>query len=134
MGQTGRMDLVVWVDDWQMQCCGDPFSVGSRVSWKLGPPDLDWLATVLGPVQVDRAEDHHDLFTADTPATEAVVRAISAVHCAYAPKPGEDLPGLYPVRGSGVLTPVERADGREKDQGDKRFSGYLVRLSTVERS
>ena len=27
--------LLVWVDAWQMQCCGDPFAVGSSVEWTL---------------------------------------------------------------------------------------------------
>ncbi|MBE1564789.1 DUF6578 domain-containing protein [Nonomuraea africana] len=123
------MDLVVWVDDWQMQCCGDPFGVGSRVSWKLGEPDRDWLATVLGDVRVDKAEDHH-LVPADTPVTEAVVTAISAVHCAYAPKPGATSPTMYAVEGSAVLSPVESAERWTKNLGDRKFVGYLVHLRT----
>lgn len=37
--------LLVWVDAWQMQCCGDPFAVGSRVAWTLSEPDREWLAS-----------------------------------------------------------------------------------------
>lgn len=30
-----------------MQCCGEPFAVGSQVSWTLGDADTDWLGAVL---------------------------------------------------------------------------------------
>ena len=29
------MDMTVWVDSWQMQCCGEPFCRGSQVAWTL---------------------------------------------------------------------------------------------------
>jgi hypothetical protein len=32
-GQTQCVGMMVWVDGWQMQCCGDPFSVGSADGW-----------------------------------------------------------------------------------------------------
>ena len=56
------MGLTVWVDNWQMQCCGEPFSVGQQVSWTLGDVDQDWLMAMLGAdaqVSVDAAEEHH---------------------------------------------------------------------------
>jgi hypothetical protein len=59
---TQHMGLTVWVGSWQMQCCGEPFSVGQPVSWMLGDADQDWLMTMLGAdaqVTVDAAEEHH---------------------------------------------------------------------------
>ncbi|MGI5425393.1 DUF6578 domain-containing protein [Streptomyces sp. CA-179760] len=49
----------VFYADWQMECCGTPFSVGDEVSWPLllDPPDAyggDWhdqLTEVAGPVE-----------------------------------------------------------------------------------
>ncbi|WP_425564009.1 DUF6578 domain-containing protein [Nonomuraea longicatena] len=29
------MRLNIWVDGWQMDCCGEPFQVGSHVTLKL---------------------------------------------------------------------------------------------------
>lgn len=47
-----------------MQCCGDPFEVGSAVSWTVAPPsDRDFLAAVLGTegaAAIMEIEDHHD--------------------------------------------------------------------------
>jgi hypothetical protein len=42
------MKMTVWEEDWQMQCCGDPFSLGTSVTWTLDKADRDWLASVLG--------------------------------------------------------------------------------------
>lgn len=55
------MNMTAWVDSWQTQCCGKPFRVSSGVTWKLGAPDPDWLAAVLGAhaETVNAAEEHH---------------------------------------------------------------------------
>jgi hypothetical protein len=29
------VDIIVWVDDWQMRFFGAPFAVGDNVSWRL---------------------------------------------------------------------------------------------------
>jgi hypothetical protein len=84
--QTQHMGLTVWVDSWQMQCCGDPFSVGQQVSWTLSDADQDWLMTMLGAdaqVTVDAAEEHGGL-PEETPRTTGIVSRIAAVHCRYA--------------------------------------------------
>lgn len=44
-----RRTVPVWVDEWQYACCGDPFTVGDRVTWTLGPADQAFLAPLLGP-------------------------------------------------------------------------------------
>jgi hypothetical protein len=119
--------MTVWVDAWQMQCCGDDFSAGSRVSWTLADADADWLRAVLGDdIAVDAAEEHHGGVPDGTPPTTATVTAIAAVHCRYAPGRGRDERTLAPVRASAVLTPVTSADGWTPDRDDLHFAGYLV--------
>lgn len=127
------MDLTVWVDGWQMQCCGEPFAVGSQVSWTLGDADTDWLGAVLGAraAGVDAAEEHHGGLSEEIPEIAATVSGISAVHCCYAPAPGGDPKVLYPVRDSAVLTELTMADGWTPDLDDLRFAGYLVDLVTA---
>lgn len=125
------MGLAVWVDDWQMQCCGEPFRIGSEVAWTVSEADGRWLDRMLGldaQATVEAAEDHHGLLPADTPTTRGTVARIRAVHCRYAPKPGADPRALYPVPGSGIVSDIESADGWTPDQGDARFVGYLVEL------
>ena len=129
--QTRRVGLVVWVDDWQMQCCGEPFGVGSEVAWTVSEADGDWLDRMLGPdarSRVDAAEDHHGQLPAGTPRTRGTVIGIRAVHCRYAAEPGGDERALYPVPGSGVVSDIESADGWTPDLAEARFVGYLVEL------
>jgi hypothetical protein len=125
------MGMTVWVDSWQMQCCGEPFHLGSQVAWTLGHVDLDCLGAMLGAdgqQTVDAAEEHHGGVPEDTMPTRGAVIRIAAVHCRYAPMPGSESRTSYPVPGSGVLTDVELADGWTADRGDERFVGYLVQL------
>lgn len=94
------MSMTVWVDSWQMQCCGGPFRRGSQVAWALGDADPDWLEAVLGAVgarAVDAAEEHHGGVPEDTTPTLGTVTRITAVHCRYEPLPGSGSPASYPV-------------------------------------
>lgn len=119
----------MWVDAWQMQCCGDPFAVGETVSWKLSPADHEWLDAVVGTTlsqSVQWKEQRHDL-SDGVPETAATVREIQLVRCRYAPTAG-DPRTLYPVQESAELTPVDSADGLETDNGGASFVGYLVTL------
>ena len=80
--------MTLWVDAWQMQCCGEPFRLGSQVAWTVGEADPDWLAAVLGAETapgVGGAEEHHGGIPEDTEPTTGIVTRISAVHCRYAP-------------------------------------------------
>jgi hypothetical protein len=123
------MEMTVWVDSWQMQCCGEPFHIGSEISWTLRAGDLDWLECSLGAEEtVHAAEEHHGGVPEDTEPTRGAVTGIKAVHCRFAARPDSGSGTLYPVRGSGVLTDVESADGWIADRDDERFVGYLVRL------
>jgi hypothetical protein len=126
------VDVTVWVDDWQMACCGEPFSIGSEVSWTVGrSEDPGWLAALVGQgatVTVDAFEDHHVGLPEDTPATTGTVTDISAVYCRYESRPGADS-ARYQVDGTGVLVPVTRADHFRPAWGESDFIGYLVRLA-----
>ncbi|MFI7636200.1 DUF6578 domain-containing protein [Nonomuraea sp. NPDC049400] len=128
------MEMTVWMDAWQMQCCGEKFRVGSTVEWTLGPAGQDWLASVLGEAaaEVDAREEHHGGVSKETLGTRGQVQSITAVHCRYAPTPGADSGTRYPVKGTQVLTAVESADRwTQKDHDELLFVGYLVRLATT---
>ncbi|MFI2259397.1 DUF6578 domain-containing protein [Streptomyces tubercidicus] len=125
------MKLKVWLDDWQMQCCGDPFSIGSEVSWTLIDPKDEWLTDVLGAEladTVDAAEDRHLGAPKGATPTVATVTAISAVHCRFAPRPGSPTGTLYPVPDTGILTTITSADGWTPNRENREFIGYLVEV------
>ena len=101
-----------------MQCCGEPFSVGSPVSWTVVPPDRDYLASVLGEREAERvtdAEEHHGVDNGH-PSSRAtgVVQTIEAVACRFA-RSGIDSRALHPVAGTAVVTSLTTADGWESD-------------------
>jgi hypothetical protein len=103
------VDVTVWVDEWQFDCCGEPFGVGSVVSWRIGPTS-DFLADMLGPgagVTIDAFEDHHIGLPAGTPPTRGTVLAIHGAYQRYAHR-GKGDPTRYPVSGSGVLVLLAR--------------------------
>jgi hypothetical protein len=122
------MRATVWVDDWQMQCCGEAFSVGDRVSWRCAPVDGKWLTESLGP-ELARTVTHHEEHHGGegTEPLIGTVLSIRAVCRDLAPRPGENPRVLYPVPDTAVLTGVETADGWFKaDKG--HFAGYLAEL------
>lgn len=122
---------LVWYSDWQMECCGEPFSVNDSVEWKLtDDPDVDWLEAAIGSdlaAQVTHQEDHHDL-EENAVARMGKVRSIRCAYSRYAPAPGGDRRTLYPVPGTAEVRPAERVDGTEGVRDDLHFNGYLVEL------
>ena len=63
--QSGRVQhRRVWVEKWQMECCGDAFKIGAEVEWATWPlVDREWFVAILGDAEAARftdVEDHHD--------------------------------------------------------------------------
>jgi hypothetical protein len=123
----------VWVDAWQMQCCGTPFADGDTVDWVLSTGyDPEWLEHVAGPEvarSVDFSEERHGPHPDDASITTGVVIAILAVRCRFEPDPDGPPNQWHPVRGSGQLTLTHTADGWETEEGGLHFNGYIVDLA-----
>jgi hypothetical protein len=132
--------MKIWLEDWEWQCCGEPFAVGSEVEWGLMPlssEDRLFLIEPLGAETVDgltHVETHHE--DARDPVqpvrVRARVEAISAVYWARAPHSGDDERVLYPVSGTAVLESRETADGWEPEHDALRFEGYIVELRPLD--
>ena len=139
VGHRHDESLLVWVDAWQMQCCGDPFSVGSRIEWTLyEESDREWLIAVLGDdlaAEVTHGEEHHGGLPDDAPTTIGVVDRIRAVSSRFGPDPtsvSAAAPNHVPIPGTAVVVEVAEADGWYAEDGDRHFNGYLVDLERVE--
>lgn len=125
---NGRMTLTIWIDDWQIQCCGQSFAPGDVVSWTLLEVDPEDYADVVGGEradEIDFREEHHGQGDGHAPTSVEVV-SIAEVHCRYGVPPGATDKVNYPVPGTTVLVPVKEADGRAKARPDVSFAGYLV--------
>ena len=122
---------VVWMDGWQLQCCGDAFAVGDRVTWSLREAsDTTWLEAALGPDRarsVTHDEDHHTDGPDSSASTRGRVTSIERGYCRYAPT-SQDPRVLMPVPGTALIDRVSRADGWEPEIDGRMFSGYLVTL------
>ncbi|MFF4288848.1 DUF6578 domain-containing protein [Streptomyces sp. NPDC001633] len=130
------MNTTVWMDSWQMECCGEPFALGSEVSWAVVAPDREWLTKVLSAgtaATVDGVEEHHGGRPEQPAPVRGTVTGISAVHCRFAPLPGEPGHTRHPVPGSSTLTPLSSAPRWHADRGDLRFVGFLVELDAPAR-
>ncbi|MEV5324447.1 DUF6578 domain-containing protein [Nonomuraea fastidiosa] len=124
------MKVNVWVVEWQMACCGDPFSVGSEVSWTLAPADRKWLTQALGEetaATIEWVEEHHDEPTPDYITVEGQVTGISQIYVRYEYALNERDP--HPA--GGVLVPVHSTHGvdRPSDLGrDFSCIGWVATL------
>jgi len=128
--------LLVWVDDWQQQCCGEPFAIGSTVDWMLSVDfSPDWMADVLGPsvgAEVTHVEDHHGLAPEGTPVTHGAVTRIRAASCRYAPDNSDPEGRTYAaVRGTGRLDELQEADPWFEPPAPLEFKGFVVDLGLV---
>lgn len=121
----------VWVDGWQMQCCGETFEIGSEIVWTLrADPDTQWMSSVMDENLVGtitHAEEHHGDLPEGWPATKGLVMSICAVYCKDLPS-CTDANRLEPVAGSGLIRQVNRADGWEDEVDGMRFGGYVVEI------
>ncbi|SEG90536.1 hypothetical protein SAMN02982929_05252 [Saccharopolyspora kobensis] len=128
------MAIRVWVDDWQMQCCGAAFRIGDEVTWTLVTEKrTDKLTELVGldiGAPVTHVEEHHGRLPEGAPTTRGVVTAIHAVFGRSEPRPGGEKNVRYPVPGSGRLLWIHEADGWEDESavGAEHFRGYIVDL------
>ncbi|MEU3607507.1 DUF6578 domain-containing protein [Streptomyces sp. NPDC035033] len=122
------MTWTIWVDDWQMQCCGKSFAPGDVVSWTLLEVDPEDYADVVGGERadgIDFREEHHGQGGERAPTVVEVVSVVE-IHCRYGVVPGATDTANRPVPGTTVLVPVEKADGWAEARPDVSFTGYLV--------
>jgi hypothetical protein len=121
----------VWIDSWQMHCCGEPFQVGQQVTFSTNPAvDQDFLGVVLGEPGapgVTHYEDHHGLDTEPMANLSGTVELIEAISCRYELRDGV----IYPVAGTTRAVSRDEATGWEPEQREEglRFVGYVVTVN-----
>lgn len=121
----------MWIDGWQMQCCGDPFRVGQRVEFSTtSQVDREFLSVVLGEQRTAALtdhEDHHDVAVGPKSSITGTVKSIEAISCRYEPRER----AMYPVAGTTKAARCDEATGGwEPEDDDVDFVGYVVTLQT----
>ena len=122
-----RSTATVWVDDWQHECCGEPFALGQEVRWLLAPDDAGRQA-LLRPddgVVVTHALDSHQ--AGDEQPARTVIGRVALIRAIQLEYEGQRVRRSVP--GSARLTVLAESDGPEP--GWAGFAGYLVDLDVV---
>ncbi|MEZ5412001.1 MAG: DUF6578 domain-containing protein [Acidimicrobiales bacterium] len=118
----------VWVDNWQMQCCGTPLRVGVEASFEVLALDRSFLSPILGEAVVSAigwAEERHGH---DEPLhhLSGWVTGIEGAFCRYELR--EDGRMYEAVAGSGRTERLELTDGYEDAREGDWFMGYIVEI------
>jgi hypothetical protein len=138
--QNSAVLRTIWVDAWQLVCCGDDFEVGKQVVWDVLPTEGSpgtFLFNILGSElasKISGSEDHHEeVDDEDLEVIVAVVRRIQHVSCHFDLNP--DSSAYVEVPGSAVLVELTstRTGGSGKNEWDPAFHhvGYLVDLDEL---
>ena len=123
------MDILVFYEYWQMECCGYPFKVGDKIKWLVTGSEGLRLPIDVG--HVDYVYEAHSSEWEKIYVLEGTVTEISILYVKYAPMPGNPRM-LVPERGSGKLASVKSAyDGDEESEDELKIDGYLVKLKNV---
>jgi hypothetical protein len=127
------MMIEVELHEWEQQCCGDPFRIGSTVTWKLVARDPDEDS---GRPMPGYWEEHHDQTPEHVPhlPVTGTVRTIRALH--YAFDEGAN-PGEMIIRPSSeVAVELDGVPGAGKQlpgcTREHRVLAYRVQLEVAE--
>jgi hypothetical protein len=126
---TGRE--LVWIENWEMRCCGEPFSVGDSVDWSALPlSDRSWYAEFgleKAPTWIYSAHsDNESKLRGTVEEIEAVFFRFRVVNRK-----------ATRIAGTGILEHRTHATTFEPHDhwgGPKSWCGYLVRLNTDSRA
>ncbi|QHC16795.1 hypothetical protein GR131_15750 [Streptomyces sp. GF20] len=127
------MTVTIWIDSWQMECCGESFGPGEVVAWQLVEVGAEDHADVVGgrrAVEIDFREEHHGGAGEEAVAAVKVV-GVEEVHCRYEIPPGSESDVRQPVPGTTEFVSVGRAEKWVGERPGLEFCGYLVTAEPV---
>ena len=114
-------EVTVWIDNWQMLCCGTPFKLGDTVEWTV----VQWTfgePAVAGIGSIDYDYENHGAGVNGVSQLKGIVTEIHSVWQIHDPKTHQAVSGKL-VRFDGT------ANARHADEGEYKFSAYLVRVT-----
>lgn len=115
----------VLYEGWQMECCGQPFSIGDVVKWDV----FAFNKTLTDVTQtIEYTYDAHYETSDGLLTLQGTVYQINAIYTKY--KSSTDNPQfLIPV--SSLLKSIVKADGDEEEMNGMTFNSYIVVLRDV---
>ncbi len=121
--ETKMDECTIYYEAWQLQCCGEPFTVGDTVEWTCVMPEEYKNAH---GIIIDLVEEHHGFATH---TVTGIVTRIIAERSEF-PKGKRE---VWYKKARTIKEELKRADGWEMDlKGDetteRTFWGYIVEL------
>lgn len=115
----------VLYEGWQMECCGQPFSIGDVVKWDV----FAFNKTLTDVTQtIEYIYDAHYETSDGLLTLQGTVHQINAIYTKY--KSSTDNPQfLIPV--SSLLKSIVKADGDEEEMNGMTFNSYIVVLRDI---
>ena len=124
--ETKMNECKIYYESWQLQCCGDPFSVGDKVEWTcIMPREFNNAHGII----IDFEEEHHGF------ATHSIVGTVSNIIAERSEFPkGERV--VWYHKAHTIQEELTHADGwetnyKDDETTDRTFWGYIVTLKDV---
>lgn len=131
------MRIHVWVDQWQQECCGESFRIGSAVTWTVSSSAMgsEWAGLLLGE-EWGRAVTHHEEHHSEDEELGVVSGVVHTIYDVTCRRTRNDR-AFEPVPMSGVLTPTDSAEVGDStsqfgDDSAVTFEGWIVELDLLE--
>lgn len=118
--KTRLSECSIYYQSWQMQCCGDPFSVGDKIEWTCTVPPR--LKNAHGTIY-DFEEDHHG------DETHSITGTVTKIIAEYS-KVEKDCKGLNYDHVCTNMEEQTSAKNFEHEDGEHLW-GYIVELKDV---
>ena len=122
------MDCKVFYESWQMDCCGEPFSIGDTVNWTVGKYEKLGPCNTVNLGKIDYYYENHLFDRGLYFELEGRVIGIKILFEKFGPsklKPSESVPV------SGVLRETTKVERYEKGFNGMRVTGFVVTLSEI---
>lgn len=112
----------IWVENWELECCGNAFKTGDAVSWIVS--ECKTVYPDIVPCKVDYYYNNHARADEITYKLDGTVSEIEAIYALYQQVERTLIPIAY------KLVPFEdEAYGQRLDSiNEYKFCGYLVHI------
>ena len=125
------MNVKVFYDLWEMECCGKPFKIGDKIKWLVSPAD-----NIRETIEIDDLKyiyDYHNDDWSNIFELEGIVKEIYIYYEEFELKnaPGHNI--LIPIKGTAKMIKTDSSiilEGQEY-LGSLEASGYVVILEKV---
>ena len=123
------MKKKIFYDYWQMECCGDPFKVGDKISWYVVPANNQGKS--LGIDNLDYFYDAHSNDEKNLCKLEGTIESISIHYIKYKLVYKEHHNMYVPIQNTNKIVKSNNSDVKEFKIGEHEVDGYLIELNNV---